>query len=136
MIIIVCLDENEGMMFQGRRQSRDKAVSDRIQQICKGKKLWMNSYSYQLYGILEGAVEDEEFIHKAGRGEFCLVENERLSTVRKNIEAMIVFWWNRSYPGDFRMDLDLSEWNKVLVGEFPGNSHDKITEVCYRPVTE
>lgn len=134
MIVIVCLDENQGMMFHGRRQSRDKAVSERIEQICKGKKLWMNSYSYQLYGTLEGAVEDEEFIHKAGSGEFCLVENQHLSMVQKKLEELIIFWWNRSYPRDFRLDLDLSEWRKRAVREFPGNSHEKITEVCYRPV--
>ena len=79
-------------------------------------------------------MEDEEFIHKAGSGEFCLVENQHLSMVQKKLEEMIIFWWNRSYPGDFRLDLDLSEWRKRAVREFSGNSHEKITEVCYRPV--
>ena len=54
--------------------------------------------------------------------------------LQKKLEELIIFWWNRSYPRDFRLDLDLSEWRKRAVREFPGNSHEKITEVCYRPV--
>ena len=54
MIVIVCLDDKKGMMFNHRRQSRDQAVTDRIQKICAGKKLWMNAYSDKLYGSLGG----------------------------------------------------------------------------------
>ena len=76
MVIIVCLDEKGGMLFGGRRLSRDKAVTERVRQICKGKRLWMNSYSYKLYGELEGVetLEDEHFLFKAGKGEISLDE--------------------------------------------------------------
>ena len=101
MVIIVCLDEKGGMLFGGRRLSRDKAVTERIRQICKGKRLWMNSYSYKLYGELEGV-------------------------------EIIIFWWNRKYPADMRFDLELEKWERMSSSEFPGMSHERITEETYR----
>lgn len=133
MIIIVCLDENKGMMFNHRRQSRDKIVAERIQYICRGKKLWMNTYSYSLYGYLKN-VEirvDEDFLSKASKGDICLVESDSLQPFVKKIESIIVFWWNRTYPADMHLDLDLSKLTKIKQQEFAGNSHEKITEVVY-----
>ncbi len=54
MILIVCLDDKKGRMFNHRRQSRDQAVTEEIQKICMGKKLWMSPYSDRLYGSLKG----------------------------------------------------------------------------------
>lgn len=134
MVIIVCLDENGGMLFNGRRQSRDKAVAERIRGICKGKRLWMNSYSYRLYGDLEGVetIEEEHFLIKAGNGEMCLVEEELRKPVEDKIEEIIVFWWNRKYPADMRFNLEPAKWEKVSALEFPGVSHEKIIEEVYK----
>ncbi len=134
MVIIVCLDEKGGMLFGGRRLSRDKAVTERVRQICKGKRLWMNSYSYKLYGELEGVetLEDEHFLFKAGKGEICLDEAEALKPVEDKIEEIIIFWWNRKYPADMRFDLELEKWERMSSSEFPGMSHERITEETYR----
>ena len=133
MIVIVCLDQNGGMAFNHRRQSRDRAVTERIRQIARGKKLWMNSYSYKLYGDMDGAkaVEAEDFLVRAGDGEVCLVETERLAHMETEIEKIIAFRWNRRYPADFRLDLCLAGWTREEVREFPGTSHEKITEETY-----
>lgn len=134
MVIIVCLDDNDGMMFNRRRQSRDHAVKDRIGQISRGKRIWMNPYSYKLYEDLDetAVVEAEDFLVRAGEGELCLVETESLAHIEKKIEKLIVFRWNRTYPSDFRLDLDLSHWRREQVREFPGTSHERITEEVYR----
>lgn len=133
MIVIICLDDNGGMMFNRRRQSRDQAVTERIGQIARGKKLWMNSYSHKLYGDMEGVetVEAEDFLARAGEGELCLVETESLTNMETEIEKIIVFRWNRTYPADFRLDLELTDWRRESVREFPGTSHEKIAEESY-----
>lgn len=138
MIVIVCLDENNGMMFHGKRQSRDKALTERIRQISKGKRIWMNNYSYQLYGDLESTetVADKDFLAKAGTGEICLVETERLVPVLDRIEGVFVFRWNRKYPADFRLDLKFAEWERMETRKFPGVSHEKITEEFYKKKKE
>ena len=53
MIIIACVDERNGMMFNRRRQSRDSAVCGDILRECGGKKLYMNTYSGKLFGDVE-----------------------------------------------------------------------------------
>lgn len=133
MIVIIFLDDNEGMAFNHRRQSRDQAVKERIRQIALGKKLWMNPYSYKLYGDLYGVetVEAEDFLARAGNGELCLVETECLACVKPEIEKIIAFRWNRRYPADFRLDLELSGWRQEETREFSGVSHEKITEEMY-----
>ena len=134
MIVAVCLDVSGGMMFHGRRQSRDRAVADRLTQICAGKKLWMNLYSKGLYGSLCGMeiAADPAYLERAKAGEYCLVESDRLAPYLEKIEKLIVFWWNRKYPSDVWLDLDLAEWEIIERREFCGSSHDKITEEVYR----
>ena len=133
MIVIVCLDDKKGMIFNHRRQSRDQAVTDRIQKICTGKKLWMNPYSDQLYGSLEGTdiVVENDFLSLAGSGEICLVESDSLIPSIEKIEQIIVYWWNQTYPADVYLDLDLSQWERRERNEFSGTSHEKITEEIY-----
>lgn len=135
MVVIVCLDRTGGMMFNGRRQSRDKAVMERIQQICMGGTLWIAHGSYALCHGLEQVhlAEDGMFLQKAENGEFCFVESGGLAPVAGRIEEIIAFYWNRDYPADTYLDLDLSKWKKGSVQEFPGSSHERITEVHYTP---
>lgn len=133
MNVILCLDDSEGMMFNGRRQSRDEALRQRIQQLCTGHQLWMNFTSFKIYGGLENTTVnvDDDFLEKASEGDYCLVETEHLEAVEADIEKLIIFWWNRKYPADFSLDLELKHWEVTSVQEFPGNSHEKITEKIY-----
>lgn len=133
MIVIVCLDTACGMMFANRRQSRDRAVTERIKEICNGKTLWMDAYSAQLYGSLKEMeiIVEDDFLFHAKMGEFCLVETRQLAFVETEIEGIYVFWWNRTYPSDLCFDLDLTKWKKVSRKDFSGSSHEKITEEYY-----
>ena len=44
MKIFICLDDNNGMMFNGRRQSRDEAVVKDILDFAGEEKVWESSY--------------------------------------------------------------------------------------------
>ena len=133
MIVIVCLDDKKGRMFNHRRQSRDQAVTEEIRKICTGKKLWMSPYSDRLYGSLDGMELEvnPDFLSLAGSGEYCLAVSEGLAAYEESIEQIIVFWWNRTYPADVYLDLDLSRWERKERYEFPGTSHEKIKEERY-----
>lgn len=137
MIVILAIDDRRGLLFNGRRQSQDKRLRERILEITEGKVLWMNPYSQRQFG--EGifhsrAVVDEAFLSKAERGEYCFVENMELKPYLEKIERLILFKWNRSYPADRYLDIDLSDerWQLEEVQDFPGFSHEKITEEIYR----
>lgn len=129
MKVIVFLDDRNGMLFNKRRQSRDQTVIEKISRICQNKVLWMKEYSFTLYGNLEGVKVrcDQDFLKKAADEEYVLVETENLESVSDQIQELIVFRWNRVYPADVFLDIDLSCWNKIEESEFPGNSHEKIT---------
>lgn len=45
MIVIACLDDNGGMMFNHRRQSQDRMLRAHIAALVGDARLWMNHYS-------------------------------------------------------------------------------------------
>lgn len=77
MIAIVCLDDRKGMLFNRRRQSKDRAVVEKLLEMTKGSRLWIHPFSEKLFveNRAEHIVSDECFLEKAGRGEYCFVEN-------------------------------------------------------------
>ncbi len=127
MIVIVCIDDNGGMMFNNRRQSKDKKLTEKIIEITKGSKLWLDKYTSELFSSTANINIDNAFLSEAATGEFCFVENFPLSPYEKWIEKLIVFRWNRSYPFDRELDIDISKWQLADSTEFEGNSHEKIT---------
>lgn len=130
MKIVVCIDEKNGMMFNKRRQSRDMAVmADVIK--CAGTVL-IHPFSEKLFADYTGQVKIEEtFLEHAKQGEVCFVENQKLLPYVDEIEEIWVYKWNRSYPADVYLDLDLNAWNLVEQVDFEGNSHEKITREIY-----
>lgn len=127
MIVIVCIDNNNGMMFNNRRQSRDSAVVARIKEITAGKRLLMNSYSASLFG--EDIVVDENFLEKASDGDYCFIENEAVPD--RGIEGIILYKWNRDYPADKYLQTDMNCMTLESEYEFEGFSHEKITEEIF-----
>ena len=45
MILMVAVDDNNGMMFNKRRQSQDRVLRDRIRKLCANGRLWVNHYT-------------------------------------------------------------------------------------------
>lgn len=136
MIIIAAVDERNGILFNGRRQSQDRILRDHILDMTKKTILWMNNYSYKQFASAEEKDRirtDEDFMNKAGDGEFCFIENISVLPYENKIEKIILFKWNRVYPGDFYFDIDLSseKWKVTETEEFAGSSHKKITKEVY-----
>lgn len=134
MNIIVCIDDEYGMLFNHRRQSRDRLLRERILMLTKGKKLWMNLYSAKQFEeeCAENMFVDEDFLHNAGNGDYCFVETEDITKYVSKIEKIVLYRWNRRYPSDFKFALDLYDWTMESTFEFAGSSHEKITEDIYR----
>ena len=145
MKVIVCVDDGNGMLFNKRRQSQDRVLRDDVQKMTAGQRLWMNAYSARQFqegsqtgenvtGVSETAalIVTEDFLRQAGENDFCFVENEKLLPYSDRITEVVVYRWNRSYPGDFHLDLDLKQWRLVQTTEFAGYSHEKITKEIYR----
>ena len=135
MKIILTLDDNNGMMFNKRRQSQDVVVRKKIAEITDGKKLWLCDYSRRQFQDMELDFHvDEEFLGKAGEGEYCFVENRGILEAAEKVEEIVIFRWNRRYPGDFHLDMLPQEHEFICISseEFQGHSHDKITMEVWR----
>lgn len=141
MILIACIDDNKGMMFNHRRQSQDRVLRQHILSMVGDGRLWMNEYSGKMFakdsdGFPEERIcVDEDFLNKASAGEYCFVEKDSwvvdLFLDTANIESVVLYKWNRVYPADQYFTMDLSGWKLVETIEFPGSSHEKITEERY-----
>lgn len=134
MRVIICLDDRNGMLFNHRRQSRDREVLKDILKAAEGNRVWIRPFSQKLFQGAENQVRvSESPLEAAGPGEACFVEELPLAGWEGAIESLTVYRWNRHYPGDFFLDLDLSGWRLVSRREFPGSSHEKITKEVYEP---
>ena len=135
MIIIACVDDNMGMMFNRRRQSQDRVLTEHILEATKGKKLWMNHYSEKQFSENDAPQinVDDNFMSEAGDGEYCLVEDCDVTPYLRWVEKVILYRWNRRYPADQTFSVDLAEggWKLVHTEDFAGSSHEKITEEIY-----
>ena len=138
MIIIACVDERNGMMFNRRRQSRDSAVCGDILRECGGKKLYMSTYSGKLFGDVEekNIRISEDFLKEAEEEDFCFIEDIQISGFENKIRTVILYQWNRRYPADryFLLDLSDGSWELQRTEELKGSSHEKITKEVYERV--
>lgn len=119
MTVFVCVDDGLGMAFNGRRQSRDKAVTADILASCGGK-LSMEERSKALFG--EAAFQ--------ASGDACFMEFTCEEKVLQKAERIVLYRWNRAYPADVHFVMP----EGFILGssrDFAGASHEKITREEY-----
>lgn len=122
-----------GIMFNGRRQSQDSVLRERIVQLSSKSKLWMNRYSEKQFkeNDVSHINVSDYFLNEAIKGEFCFVENNEVKDYESSIEIIILYKWNKDYPSDMSFNIDLRNWDCIKSTDFIGSSHEKITEEIY-----
>ncbi len=131
MRIITCLDQNGGLFFNQRRQSRDRLLITDLLHFCKGSQLYISAYSQELFPDSAPVLTVESPLTAAKADTVCFVEGLLLAPVEETIEELILYRWDKVYPADVFLDLDLSQWNLQSTYDFVGSSHDKITREVY-----
>ncbi len=135
MNIIVCIDDEGGMLFNGRRQSKDRLLRQQARLLANGQPLWMNAYTARQFAEDgEPVIIDEAFSAKAPQDAWCFVEDPDLIPSTDKIQQVALYRWNRLYPSDVKFPMALFEgrWEQISTREFAGNSHEKITQEVYR----
>ena len=129
MTLIVCVDDNNGLLFNKRRQSRDRALTARVLTLCEGEKLWVTPYSASLFADADITIDDEPLAHMA-MDDAAFIEAAVPSFA--NASRLIVYRWNRRYPADTYLPVP-EEYGfvKTASAEFAGHSHERITEDIY-----
>ena len=129
MKLIICTDENNGMLFNNRRQSRDSVLCRYILNTVGEQPLAMTEYSAKMFPESENIVVCDNIFESNG---FCFAEEAVPSLA--GVEELYWFNWNRHYPADvvFNHNVEsLGFWLEKTV-EFAGSSHDKITLNLYK----
>ena len=126
MKLIVCVDDKNGMMFNNRRQSRDKILIENMLEFCKGEQLYIDEYSAVLFP--ENSVVVCENFENVENG-YIFVEDTLPN--EEKIQEIIIYKWNRVYPADTYFNISIEDWTLTEIINFEGSSHEKITRERY-----
>ncbi len=136
MKIILCIDDKNGMMFNKRRQSQDRLLREQMLQITSPASLWMSEYSAKQFSDILGDEPriqvSNDFLSMIPAEAYCFIEDAALPAP-ETVDTLILYRWNRHYPSDRKFDWDLAALGFTLQGtsDFPGSSHEVITEEIY-----
>ena len=133
MKLIICVDNNNGILFNGRRVSKDKNVISDIQEMIRGSNLICSQYSSEIFyesGIENLIVCDKE-INELIEDGYYFAENILPNNILK-FEEIIIYKWNREYPSDLKFEFDLKDYFEINNVDFVGNSHERITKIILR----
>lgn len=142
MIVYIAVDDENGMLFNNRRQSQDRVMRENMLQDCVGSKLWVAEYSKKFFVDENGNITqpnvmiDNNYLALAGENDGCYVEKEDISPYIDKIDTIVLYKWNVRYPADTYFNISLldSNWKKHSLNHFKGSSHDKIYKEVWKRV--
>lgn len=129
MTAIVCVEDRNGMLFGGRRLSRDRILCDDVIRLCG--QVSMLPYSAELFEAFPNRIQVTEQLLE-DEGSIYFVETDSLKTAE--LDGLIIYRWNRRYPADLFLEFDPETHGMVLTDrtEFAGYSHERITRESWR----
>ena len=134
MKLIVCLDNRDGMLFNGRRQSRDRAVCKDILEISGKAHVWMHIDSTKLFDIACDRICCYQVAPDlVPEDVYLFLEFDSVEQYMQMADTLIIYRWNRVYPSDvtFPNDYMNCSWNLKETYEFSGQSHSRVTREVY-----
>ncbi len=132
MKIIVCLDKNKGLAFNGRRQSRDRVLLEDIKEWHTALPIVIRPYSERLFkeANIPYIVSENPFSETFDQNYIFVEEN--LAIKKEIIDEVIIYNWNTVYPFDAAFYFDLTGFKLANKRNFEGYSHKKITKEVYK----
>ena len=133
LTVAITVDDNLGLAFNKRRQSRDEKLID---DLCKSTNslIYISKYSAPLFENYKDRIcVVVDPITDSPEEGFCFLEMSTLGEYIDDISCLIMYRWNRKYPADKKLDVDLNSLNFIKAEEysFVGKSHDEITKIKF-----
>lgn len=125
--LILCVDGRGGLLFHRRRQSQDRLVRQNMLSLCGGKPLAVTAYTARQFRAEDGV----KVVEQPGEEDIFFLEDLSPQPLLEQADKLILYHWNRAYPGDVRIQLPPKGWKLTERTEFPGYSHEKITREVY-----
>ena len=125
---IFCIDDKCGMLFLGKRQSRDRVLNAHLLSAIGQGDLYVTPYSAPLFAecasLHVGETPSEDGFAFVEDGEYDLSEANQVWLCR----------WNRQYPADRYFDEQSlkNSFRMTHTTDIVGSSHEKITIETWR----
>lgn len=131
MTLILCIDNNFGLMFNKRRQSRDSAVLEDIKNSFAGEKIFISPYSEKLFN--EAGIDYTLCDNFETQDGICFIEDKYNSDLLAVADEVILYHWGKIYPADVKLDYQLLTADFTLAESivFKGTSHNEIKKERY-----
>lgn len=128
MTLISCLDDRSGLLFNGRRQSRDRLLLADLLAALPGRLL-IRPFSADLFSPDPRIVLCDDPLALAGGSDTVFLEDQSPADAGR-FQRIILYRWNRVYPSDLRFTLSPAAAGFTLTQslDFAGSSHEKITK--------
>lgn len=130
MKLIVCVDNNGGLSFFGKRLSKDRVVEADMKKLLGSSTLYAHPYSESFFcEPAPNFVFDRAYRKLAGEEDYVFHEIGTLD--QKPFDTIIQYCWNRDYPQEevFKPE---KEFHLDSEEEFKGFSHEKITRKIFK----
>lgn len=128
MTLSFCLDDRGGLLFNGRRLSRDANL---LADLSAAGPVTVDAFSEKLLASagIPFLIAGEQIPSDA---RFFL-ENRDPDTLIPLADTVVIYRWNRHYPSDVRWEKNPADFGFTLseTSEFPGKSHETITKEVY-----
>lgn len=133
MRIFVCVDDEGGMTFMGRRVTRDRIVTEDIAKSA-GEGLAVFPYSERLFKDLGYSPRTLSSDEEAVGCDSLFIEDRSVKKFLDKVDTLIIYRWNRLYPSDKKIDFLPEEVGFSLIEsvDIVGKSHEKITKEVFR----
>ena len=132
MTVIVCVDDQMGMIFGGKRQSRDRVMlADMAKEFGHVHIAPFSEKLLAMHGLSYTVLEDP--LKTAGETDVVFVENIDPYPYRDRISKIVLYHWGELYLADERLTLipQNEGYRLVSTEQFEGSSHDNITREIY-----
>lgn len=140
MKLILCLDDHNGYSFNRRRQTRDRNVRRHFIAVVgdRNEMIYVNSYTRRSFvsdELFAPCIADEgdEFLCKAQEeGAWAFSENRDVSSFINDVDEMLIYRWNRTYPRDICFPQEEFD-SFTVVSKVPvyANSHENVECLHY-----
>lgn len=131
MILAFCIDDQGGLAFNHRRQSRDRALVADLLAEAGARPVFCLPYSAGLFD--PGTVTVVDAPGAVSADGILFLENADPAVYIPHAEELLLYRWNRLYPADLTLRGKPVQWGYRLQDtmDFAGTSHEKITRERY-----
>lgn len=130
MKVIAAIADNNGIMFNNRRLSKDATLIDRI--LNKVEHVYVSPYTAKLFKDHPDNITVVESFDEIPSDGWLFIEDDSLYPYFDSIDEVILYRWNRDYPADTFFHFPEEEYEMISEEDFAGSAHDEITEFIFK----